>query len=278
MLRGLEGCTSPRIPSVHEDDAADKTQQDFTDFFPRPQKTTAPRRRRSARPCGALEGHLLRVVDEYWMDHMTPWTRPEAGHPPAAYANTDPVIAYKQESLTMFEEMPRHPDRDGPPHLRPAEEGRGGQGSGQGMVKTGGDGTAPKKQPVKVNKIGRNDPCPAAGLAKKYRKSTLHDTDFEGSRPSTFPTTSLRIANAPKALRSKYFRHVRCGEMIEFLDLPSADQLWKPGWVSSPFSFWGASPHSPLYLLSFVFSFLSLPLLFFSCRRGRSFHRRSRRG
>ena len=32
----------------------------------------------------------------------------------------------------------------------------------------GGDGTTPKKQPRKVTKIGRNDPCPC-GSGKKYK-------------------------------------------------------------------------------------------------------------
>ena len=40
----------------------------------------------------------------------------------------------------------------------------------KGMVENvGGDGTAPKKQPVKVTKIGRNDPCPC-GSGKKYKQ------------------------------------------------------------------------------------------------------------
>ena len=39
----------------------------------------------------------------------------------------------------------------------------------KGMVENvGGDGTAPKKQPRKVQKIGRNDPCPC-GSGKKYK-------------------------------------------------------------------------------------------------------------
>ena len=38
------------------------------------------------------------------------------------------------------------------------------------------------------------------------------------------------------------------------------------GFPLAPFLL-GASPHSPLYLLSFVFSFLSLPLPVLSCRR-----------
>ncbi|MFR8292477.1 MAG: SEC-C metal-binding domain-containing protein, partial [Dysosmobacter welbionis] len=45
----------------------------------------------------------------------------------------------------------------------------------KGMVENvGGDGTAPKKQPVKVNKIGRNDPCPC-GSGLKWKKCTCKE-------------------------------------------------------------------------------------------------------
>ena len=48
---------------------------------------------------------LLRVVDEYWMDHIDAMDDLRQGIRLRAYAQTDPVIAYKQESLDMFEEM-----------------------------------------------------------------------------------------------------------------------------------------------------------------------------
>ena len=46
----------------------------------------------------------------------------------------------------------------------------------KGMVENvGGDGSAkPKKQPVKVNKIGRNDPCPC-GSGLKWKKCTCKE-------------------------------------------------------------------------------------------------------
>ena len=48
---------------------------------------------------------LLRVVDEYWMDHIDAMDDLKQGIRLRAYANTDPIVAYKQESLSMFEEM-----------------------------------------------------------------------------------------------------------------------------------------------------------------------------
>ena len=48
---------------------------------------------------------LLRVVDEYWMDHIDAMQDLRQGIRLRAYAQTDPIIAYKKESLEMFEEM-----------------------------------------------------------------------------------------------------------------------------------------------------------------------------
>lgn len=48
---------------------------------------------------------LLRVVDEYWMDHISAMDDLKQGIRLRAYAQVDPVIAYKKESLDMFDEM-----------------------------------------------------------------------------------------------------------------------------------------------------------------------------
>ena len=48
---------------------------------------------------------LLRVVDEYWMDHIDAMQDLRQGIRLRAYAQTNPVDAYKKESLEMFEEM-----------------------------------------------------------------------------------------------------------------------------------------------------------------------------
>ena len=48
---------------------------------------------------------LLRVVDEYWMEHIDAMSDLRQGIRLRAYAQTDPIIAYKKESLEMFEEM-----------------------------------------------------------------------------------------------------------------------------------------------------------------------------
>ena len=186
MLRGLEGLYFPKDTfQFTEDDAADKTQQDFTDLFlEAAEKTYEAKEAEIGTPLmRELERVImLRVVDEYWMDHIDAMDDLKQGIRLRAYANTDPVIAYKQESLTMFEEMvsaiqTETVRRMFSVRLKKDEEVKR-ERVAKGMVENvGGDGTAPKKQPVKVNKIGRNDPCPCgSGLTwKKCTCKEYHD-------------------------------------------------------------------------------------------------------
>ena len=183
MLRGLEGLYFPKDTfQFTEDDAADKTQQDFTDLFlEAAEKTYEAKEAEIGTPLmRELERVImLRVMDEYWMDHIDAMDDLKQGIRLRAYANTDPVIAYKQESLTMFEEMvsaiqTETVRRMFSVRLKKDEEVKR-ERVAKGMVENvGGDGTAPKKQPVKVNKIGRNDPCPC-GSGLKWKKCTCKE-------------------------------------------------------------------------------------------------------
>ena len=188
MLRGLEGLYFPKDTfQFTEDDAADKTQQDFTDLFlEAAEKTYEAKEAEIGTPLmRELERVImLRVVDEYWMDHIDAMDDLKQGIRLRAYANTDPVIAYKQESLTMFEEMvsaiqTETVRRMFSVRLKKDEEVKR-ERVAKGMVENvGGDGTAPKKQPVKVNKIGRNDPCPC-GSGLKWKKCTCKEYHPDG--------------------------------------------------------------------------------------------------
>ena len=119
---------------------------------------------------------MLRVVDEYWMDHIDAMTELRQGIGLRAYAQNDPVVAYKEEGYEMFENMVAAIQEETLRRLflvrlRQNEEVKrervakvtGESGSGDGTV---------RKQPVrKVVKIGRNDPCPC-GSGKKWKKCT----------------------------------------------------------------------------------------------------------
>ena len=123
---------------------------------------------------------MLRVVDEYWMDHIDAMDDLKQGIRLQAYGNNNPVDVYKRESLNMFEEMvsaiqDETVRRLYSVRLKKDEEVKR-ERVAKGMVENvGGDGTAPKKQPVKKTvKIGRNDPCPC-GSGLKWKKCTCKE-------------------------------------------------------------------------------------------------------
>ncbi len=183
MLRGLEGLYFPKGSfSFTEEELAEKTQNDFAEMFTEAAEKTYEAKEAEITPQLMRELErviMLRVVDEYWMDHIDAMDDLKQGIRLRAYANTDPIIAYKQESLTMFEEMIAAIQSETVRRLfsvriRKDEEVKR-ERVAKGMTENvGGDGTTPKKQPVKVNKIGRNDPCPC-GSGLKWKKCTCKE-------------------------------------------------------------------------------------------------------
>ena len=175
LLRSLEGQFFPK-DAVQIPDAASLSSDELTERFrtaaektyeAKEAEVTSPIMRELERVI------LLRVVDEYWMDHIDAMDDLKQGIRLRAYANTDPIVAYKQESLSMFEEMiaaiqAETVRRLFSVRLRKDEEVKRERVAKATVENVGGDGTTPKKQPRKVTKIGRNDPCPC-GSGKKYK-------------------------------------------------------------------------------------------------------------
>ncbi len=115
----------------------------------------------------------LRVVDEYWMDHIDAMDDLRQGIRLRAYAQTDPVVEYKREGFEMFEAMTdaikeEIVRRVFLVRLKTNEEvkrERVAKVTGEGA----GDKTVKRQPVVKKIKIGPNDPCPC-GSGKKYKK------------------------------------------------------------------------------------------------------------
>ena len=179
MLRGVEGVYFPKYTvRVEADQLSSLTAEDFIDRFcaaaedyynKKEEEITSPVMRELERVV------LLRVVDEYWMDHIDAMSDLRQGIRLRAYAQTDPVIAYKKESLEMFEEMIAAIQEETVRRLysvrlkKDQEVKRERVASGI-TENVGGDGTV-KKQPKKVQKIGRNELCPC-GSGLKWKKCT----------------------------------------------------------------------------------------------------------
>ena len=184
MMRGLEGIYFlPSAVTVPAGEVPSKTQEELTDlciqaaeatYEAKEKEITTPIMRELERVI------MLRVVDEYWMDHIDAMDDLKQGIRLQAYGNNNPVDVYKRESLSMFEEMvsaiqDETVRRLYSVRLKKDEEVKR-ERVAKGMVENvGGDGTAPKKQPVKkAVKIGRNDPCPC-GSGLKWKKCTCKE-------------------------------------------------------------------------------------------------------
>ena len=118
---------------------------------------------------------LLRVVDEYWMEHIDAMTELRQGIGLRALGQNDPVVAYKQEGFEMFEEMIAAIQEETLRRLFTVRVKTNDELKRERVAKitgqSSGGESAVKKQPKKVVKIGRNDPCPC-GSGLKWKKCT----------------------------------------------------------------------------------------------------------
>ena len=122
---------------------------------------------------------LLRVVDEYWMEHIDAMSDLRQGIGLRGYANVKPVDAYKQEGFEMFEQMiagirQEVVRRIFTVRVRSQETVERKSVAKVNLNAVGGDDTAVRKPVKKVKKPGRNDPCPCGklrpnGLPVKYK-------------------------------------------------------------------------------------------------------------
>ena len=127
---------------------------------------------------------MLRVVDEYWMDNIDAMDDLKQGIGLRAYAQHDPVVAYKAEGYEMFQAMISAIREETVRRLFLVQIRSNQEVKRQKVAKeTSAVGTADsvvKKQPVrKDKKAGPNDPCPC-GSGKKYKKCCMQKDKAAG--------------------------------------------------------------------------------------------------
>ena len=129
---------------------------------------------------------LLRNVDTKWMDHIDAMDQLRQGIYLRSYGQRDPVVEYRLEGFEMFDSMIDSIKEDTvrmlltielkiQPQQAPVVERTQ-------VAKPTGDAATPGKNvkatsssgPVKVEKIGRNDPCPC-GSGLKWKKCTCKE-------------------------------------------------------------------------------------------------------
>ena len=134
---------------------------------------------------------LLKCVDRQWMDHIDNMDQLRQGIALRGYGQKDPVVEYRIEGFDMFDQMVDSIRESSVKMLLTIELRAAGSApkreqvakpTGEGFVPgNGAPGVkgSPKGQPVRVVKIGRNDPCPC-GSGLKFKKCTCAKFHPEG--------------------------------------------------------------------------------------------------
>ena len=123
---------------------------------------------------------LLRNVDSKWMEHIDNMDQLKQGMGLRGYGQHDPVVEYRIEGFAMFDEMIASIREDAVHMLLTIEiRQQNAQPKREQIAKPTGEG-APAKAgakgaaPVRVTKIGRNDPCPC-GSGLKWKRCTCKE-------------------------------------------------------------------------------------------------------
>ena len=114
---------------------------------------------------------MLRVIDTYWMEHINTMSHLREGIHLRSYAQNNPLREYKTEGYAMFDDLLSRIDAQTTTYLLKAEIRQNSERKKVSeKVTTNEDkSTVKKSSPKRVNKIGRNDPCPC-GSGKKYKQ------------------------------------------------------------------------------------------------------------
>ena len=111
----------------------------------------------------------LQVLDNYWMEHINTMSHLREGIHLRGYAQEEPLRAYTMEGFDLFDSMMQKIDKDVSIFLLKAEIRHNVERKPAAKKMMTNDGKEEaKKAPKRVNKIGRNDPCPC-GSGRKYK-------------------------------------------------------------------------------------------------------------
>ena len=112
---------------------------------------------------------VLSIIDRYWTEHINTMSHLREGIGLRGYAQDDPLRAYTMEGFDLFDKMMQGIDKDITILLIKSEIKQNIERKEVSKKQITNDGKDHVKQaPKKVQKIGRNDPCPC-GSGKKYK-------------------------------------------------------------------------------------------------------------
>ncbi|WP_086348209.1 preprotein translocase subunit SecA [Candidatus Enterococcus clewellii] len=119
---------------------------------------------------------ILRVVDTKWTDHIDAMDQLRQSVGLRAYGQNNPLVEYQTEGYKMFEDMIGAIEFEATRLFLKSEIRQNvqreqvaqGEASHPGETVEEQSNTSAKRTPVKVDKVGRNDPCPC-GSGKKFK-------------------------------------------------------------------------------------------------------------
>jgi preprotein translocase subunit SecA len=208
----LEGLSTDLARNFHvalhipEDQLANLTVEGLTEMATEKMMEAYERKEAMLVPSPDLMRRLerfatLHVIDNAWQEHLYEIDRMREGIHLRAYGQLDPLVQYKKEAFSMFEELWDRLDEEilktiFSAEMAEVEPARHRMPVNMRMIhqeapamtqmpaertESAGDGvdepeaaepapSRPKQMPVRVEKkVGRNDPCPC-GSGKKYKK------------------------------------------------------------------------------------------------------------
>lgn len=121
---------------------------------------------------------LLEVYDDNWVNYLTPLEELKRGIGLRAYGQKDPLQEYRRSAFQFWSELQENIRRDIAEKFWAYELQKAQAAPRQNLQESGPVETpaaetngkeAPKKSPVRSNKVGPNEPCPC-GSGKKYKK------------------------------------------------------------------------------------------------------------
>ncbi len=190
------------LETLDDEDLSERLVEDAVSFYQEKERAIGSENMRE------LERWvLLRTLDAKWRDHLYEMDYLREGIGLRALAQKDPLVEYKSEGFSMFQEMMDGIQEDFARylfHLEVVHEEQAREVPQSRLVYSGGDGTPPSRgfvdaathahgdtrvladtsaqmvgaaraagqtatAPRRVEHVGRNDPCPC-GSGKKYKK------------------------------------------------------------------------------------------------------------
>ena len=180
------------LPGLRQDALRERILRGVQETYARREQLIGPERLRE------IERMVyLGIIDEKWKDHLREMDDLKEGISLRGYGQKDPLVEYKREGFQMFvdlldeinretlktlfripvEEVPVQRQSRQPERLALVHEDATGMGfapMAEAMAATVAnttdlEGERPRQRPVRVHKVGRNDPCPC-GSGKKYKK------------------------------------------------------------------------------------------------------------